>query len=87
MEQKATQVTVQIDNLASEILKLENVVDALRERLSQVIRDDDHTIRSDDEDIKTEAVLVPLAHGIRNCQYQVKNVYVKIDDILSKLEL
>ncbi len=86
MEQKETQVTAQMDNLASEISKLDNIVDALRERLSQVIRDDDLTIKSE-EDVEKEMLLVPLADGIRSCQLQVRNVYVKIDNTLSKLEL
>ena len=86
MEQKETQVTAQMDNLSSEISKLENSVDTLRDRLSQVVRDDGIK-ESDDEDKEPVALLVPLASGIRSYHQQVRYVHVKIVNILSLLEL
>ena len=84
MEQKETQVTAQMDNLASEISKLENSVDTLRDRLSQVVRDDG--IKESDDEEK-EVLLVPLASGIRSYHQQVRDAHVRIDNMLSLLEL
>ena len=81
--ERKPQVAREIDNLASAITVLDNLVESLDTRLSAV----SNSVPRGDQPARPTDPMVPVAAGVHNQTDRILNVNIRIEEILQSLEV